>query len=216
MNFIDITNQNFRKLKVIRRVENDKENRAMWLCICECKKIKVVMGKHLRSGKVKTCGCGKKEYAIKHNMANTRFYKIWKNIKTRCNNTKSLDYKNYGGRGISICNRWLNFLNFKADMYTAYLYHVKLYGYKNTSINRINNNGNYELSNCQWSTWEEQVGNTRKNVYFIATSPENKIYISKNQCRFARVHKLLISNINNCLNNKQTHHRGWKFRYVNS
>ena len=86
-------------------------------------------------------------------MSKTRFYKIWKGIHTRCFNSHIKAYKNYGGRGITMCDRWLEFENFRDDM-------LKSYNDKLT-IERINNDGNYEPNNCKWITLSEQVKNKR-------------------------------------------------------
>jgi hypothetical protein len=93
-------------------------------------------------------------------------YHIWSSMKSRCNNEKSTAYKNYGGRGIKVCDKWLRFKNFKKDMYESYLIHCEEFGKKNTSIDRINNNGNYELNNCKWATKKEQGNNKRNNKSF--------------------------------------------------
>ncbi len=96
-------------------------------------------------------------------MSKTKFYRVWKAIKNRCNNPNVESYKDYGGRGIKICERWLeSFENFRDDMYESYLEHKK--NNNSTTINRINNNGNYEPSNCKWATYLEQTKNKRKSI----------------------------------------------------
>ena len=99
-----------------------------------------------------------------HNLSYTRFYTIWRGMKKRCLNKKAKEYKRYGGRGINICDGWLKFIGFKEDMYKSYLEHVKRYGEKNTSIERINNYLGYYKNNCKWATQYEQTRNTRRNV----------------------------------------------------
>lgn len=99
---------------------------------------------------------------IKHGLTGSRFYRIWGGIIERCLNKNKTCYHNYGERGINVCNRWLKFNNFKNDMYQSYLEHYKLFG-KDTSIDRINNNGNYKPNNCRWSTAYEQSLNKRTN-----------------------------------------------------
>ena len=103
-----------------------------------------------------------------HGMSHTRFYKIWIKIKNRVTNSNYEHFNRYGGRGIKVCNNWLKFENFRDDMYESYLKHVKEFGEKNTLIERISNNGNYELNNCKWATQKEQVrnrSNTKKINY---------------------------------------------------
>ena len=106
-----------------------------------------------------------------HGMSKTKFYNTWLGMKSRCYNEKEISYPNYGGRGIAICEKWMIFENFKDDMHEAFLEHVELYGEKNTSIERVNNNGNYEPDNCKWATTQEQNRNTR----------QVKLYLYKNQ-----------------------------------
>ncbi len=121
----------------------------------------------LRAGKVISCGCYRNNKLIKqsktHGMKKTRFYRIWDGMKRRCLNTFDSHYSKYGGRGIKICERWIKFENFRDDMLKAYLKHCLEFGEKNTSIDRINNNGNYEIKNCKWATKSEQQSN--KNPY---------------------------------------------------
>lgn len=96
-----------------------------------------------------------------HNLTHTRFYNIWATMKNRCYNPKQIGYYYYGNRGISVCNHWLNFSNFLNDMYQSYQQHIQNFGEKQTTIDRINPYGNYELSNCRWATYKEQRHNRR-------------------------------------------------------
>ena len=163
-NKIDMTNKIFGNLLVVR--ENGKvRNEAGWLCKCKnCGRDITLPGYRLRDGTYTSCGkcisIGDK--VKKHGMYKARFYHIWENMKQRCLNANSVNYKNYGGRGINICSDWLVFENFKQDMYDSYLKHIEEYGEDQTSIDRINNNGNYELNNCQWATRSEQQSNRRR------------------------------------------------------
>ena len=102
-------------------------------------------------------------------MTTTKFYRSYYSMKRRCYDENNDRYNNYGGRGIIVCDRWNDpengFINFKEDMYDSFLKHIEEYGEENTTIDRINVNGNYEPSNCKWSTNKEQSNNKTNNHY---------------------------------------------------
>lgn len=163
----DLEGMNFDRLLVLRRYLNRREDgKARWVCKCSCGTIINVVGIDLRNGHTKSCGCLQKDRArdsnFKHGFSFNKFYSIYNNIKQRCNNINNRDYKNYGGRGIKICLNWKSsFENFKKDMYMKYLWAKRKYGEECLTIERINNNGNYEFDNCIFIPRSEQPKNRR-------------------------------------------------------
>ena len=138
-----------------------KHKREYYLCSCDCGKTNIVEKSHLKSGIVQSCGCLREERLVnackKHGMKHTRIYDMWANIKSRCFNEKDPCFKHYGGRGISMCKEWEN-------DFTAFYNWAMDNGYKDSlSIDRINNNGNYNPSNCRFATKIEQGRNRRTN-----------------------------------------------------
>ncbi len=128
-------------------------------CKCVCGEIKNVHRANLTSGKSKSCGCLSREMAGNrktHGMSSTKIYATWNRMLSRCSNPTVDRYKNYGGRGIKVCKRWLKFDNFYVDMGDI--------PSKNHSIGRNDNDGNYELKNCQWETRDTQMNNTSRSI----------------------------------------------------
>lgn len=158
-----IINKNFGRLTVINEAPKIKNRRAFH-CVCKCGKYITVRLSYLRSGDTKSCGCLARDIIVKRSTKHglTPFgvnppkeYHIWASMIQRCENIKDKSYKYYGGRNIKVSKRWHDFRNFINDM-----------GWRknpNTSIDRINNDGNYTKSNCRWATRKEQMNNTRAN-----------------------------------------------------
>ena len=132
----------FGYLEVIKLSDKrTKDGHILYEFLCHgCNNVVYLLAKDVIRGHYKSCGCKNSAISNKHGYVGTRFYRIWQNIKTRCRNKNIIHYKDYGGRGITYCERWENFLNFKEDMYEPYLEHVKQYGEKDTTLDRIDVN----------------------------------------------------------------------------
>lgn len=162
-----LTGKIYGRLVVVERNYNMNKGGVWWTCQCSCGNIKSVKGSNLINGGTKSCGCYKSECSsarIKailttHGGTGTRLHKIWECMKSRCSYSKGDAYKNYGGRGITVCDEWKN------DFVKFYDWAL-VNGYKDDlTLDRINVNGNYEPSNCRWVTRKEQNRNTRKTIY---------------------------------------------------
>ena len=183
---VDIKGKKFNRLTVLEYVGNSK-----WLCKCACGKETIVLGADIRSGHTKSCGCYNSEQAklrnSTHNKTKTRLYETWEHIKRRCYSITCNDYKNYGSRGIKVCDEWRN------DFMAFYNWAIQNGYDDNLTIDRIDNNGNYEPSNCRWVDRYIQANNTRRNHYYIVNG--EKLTISE----IARKYNMNYNTLNNRL-----------------
>lgn len=162
----NLTGQRFGRLTVIERAEN-KGKKAAWRAVCDCGKGVAVRGEVLTRGDTRSCGCLRREASRarrpplneRHGHSpkygpHSREYNSWHSAKQRCGNEHNKRWKHYGGRGITMCERWReSFENFLADMGPRPA---------GKTLDRVNNNGNYEPGNCRWATTKEQRANQRK------------------------------------------------------
>ena len=154
----DIAGKKFGRLTALRIVGKTTDNRPAWLCRCECGNEKIVSEHNLKRNNTKSCGCYREEVRssahYKHGRCNTRLYRVWNNMRTRCDRPKNDNYEWYGGRGITYCTAWSDFSVF-AEWALSHGYSDEL------ELDRIDTNGAYEPSNCRFVTHKENCNNRR-------------------------------------------------------
>jgi hypothetical protein len=164
---LDLTGQRFGRLVALERYsERTEYGKSQWECKCDCGCILLVVTGALTTGNTKSCGCQRTDSSRQnglnrktHGMTGTAEYKAWQSLRERCFDPEHEQYHNYGGRGITVCERWQeSFENFYEDMGAR-----PGIGY---SIDRKDNDGNYEPSNCRWATFQEQINNRRVSVLY--------------------------------------------------
>lgn len=161
--FKNLVGQKFGKLLVLNYYSKDKNNKVLWNCVCDCGNTTIVRTNDLKSNKVKSCGCYRDcatiKRSTKHNKSHTRLYRIYYNMISRCYNTNNDQYINYGGRNIKICDKWLN------DFNSFYNWSINNGYESDLTIDRIDNDCDYEPSNCRWTDIKTQSLNRRTNRY---------------------------------------------------
>ena len=156
----DIVGERFGRLTVIDRTVNSPDGKAQFKCQCDCGNIVTVRARNLRCGLTRSCGCLFQINHFKtHEQSKNPLYGVWQGMKQRCYNSRKNSFKNYGGRGITVYEEW------RDDFQAFYDYVSKLehFGEPGRTLDRINNDGNYEPGNVRWATRKEQNNNKRNN-----------------------------------------------------
>jgi hypothetical protein len=148
----DLTGLRFGRLVVERR-NGTAHRQPLWRCACDCGETVDILGGNLRRGTSRSCGCLKRELQTRHGRYGTPEYHVWDAMLRRCTNPAHPGYVDYGGRGITVCERWRSFENFYADMGPR--------PSSKHSLDRVNNDAGYEKSNCRWATASQQGFNKR-------------------------------------------------------
>ena len=206
--FIDIKGKRFGRLTVLYRdmQHHGNKSRTYWVCRCDCGRLKAIRSDELRSGLVVSCGCYHAEVSskigsyinLKHGMSNSRLFKIWAGMKSRCYNKNVPAYKNYGGRGIFVYQSWIeSFEEFERWAFE--------HGYSDDlEIDRIDNNGPYSPQNCRWVRRKENCRNRRNNY-----SVEINGVMYQSAAEAAEKLKILPTSLSN-----QIKKRGKRLRFI--
>lgn len=217
---LDLTNQKIGRLTVLSLSDQrTPSGKIMWLCKCDCGKEHIasadtlLRAMHGRYGGSRSCGCFSREYSKtgnarrKYPQKNSRLYRIWKGMKARCYCPNTESYKRwYGAKGITVCDEWRN-------DFAVFQEWALNNGYAdNLSIDRIDNNGNYEPTNCRWATDTMQAKNTKRDCKKVKILETNEIYKSIHEC--ARAINVPAADISAFLHGKRKQVKGLHFVFV--
>lgn len=193
---VDLRGQRFGRWFVLEETNERKCGSVMWLCKCDCGTVRTVSSNSLRMGKSLSCGCYNRDVTTKHGMGRTRLHGIWGNMRYRCQNPHAINAERYVDRGIKVCDEWANNFEAFAKWALANGYSDEL------SLDRIDNNGNYESSNCRWATLKEQGRNKRNNVMIT--------YKGESHClsEWAEITNQPRARL------QMRHHRGWSDKEI--
>lgn len=169
--YSDFAGKTVNRLTAVKKVHGPNDHNIYWEFLCSCGKVTTTMASSVISGSIKSCGCLRADAMkalAKHGMAKTKVYKTWAGMKSRCTNPNNARWADYGGRGIYLCDSWMDFEPFYQDMgEPPSKYH---------SLDRINVNGNYCPENCRWATSKEQSLNMRTNLRITINGDEKTVH----------------------------------------
>ena len=187
---INLMGTRFGRLVVTESGNRRPNGRITWRCLCDCGNIKDITPADLRHGGTQSCGCYRTEASKKRQTGVQKpnaikrhpMYRRWNSMRQRCNNPKVPFYKNYGGRGVKVCDTWDN-------SFDAFVKDMGLPPTPNHTIDRIDNNGDYSPENCRWADQFQQHSNTRKSINITAFGETNppKIWAKKLGINFQRI-----------------------------
>ena len=160
----DLSGKRFGRLVVVSKTDDRIHRHVLWKCLCDCGKECLVSSNSLSTGRTQSCGCllneARSVSRITHHMSNEKIYAVWQGMRKRCFSRYHKDYESYGGRGITVCAEWQKSFQAFYDSVSS----LQHFGEKGYSLDRINNDGNYEPGNVRWATQKDQMNNTRKSL----------------------------------------------------